>query len=290
MGPEQLRPIADDRGASRSDPVYARPHRMSSTARAERGDERDPELPSKVVDGMATARWSTGRRSRPGEERRTPPATTGSYPVFLRDRSWRSAVKIELSRISCSGSSSRWTCGGTPLGVSPVRSVHYHPPGSVPGEVQGRRRPCPHLGKRWLPIAVPRGPRRTRLRCLGDGRQHLSDPANTWLIPESDRALSLIARQTLPASGPRPMERRRGYAEDHLHLDLGTYCWFPAMRASRRARHEDSTAKLKEAIGRRRITHERKKGPENKSSTSERSRSRPSAWKPSSPSSSTASR
>src|SRR3954465_5087430 len=74
--------------------------------------------------------------------------------------------------------------------IPPVRSVRNNATGGVPGEVQGGRwDDGPHLGERWLPVAVPPFLEERYSARLGNRRQYLSDWRHVPRQPECGRAL-----------------------------------------------------------------------------------------------------
>src|SRR6185503_729100 len=107
--------------------------------------------------------------------RRAPPAAS---PLFLRNPvlGFGHEDRIILQFPALGVHPGGRPRGASPEDIPPVRSVRYHPPGSVPGEVPGGRRdPGPYLGERGLSVAVPSVLEERDTACLGDRREHLSD-------------------------------------------------------------------------------------------------------------------
>jgi len=100
--------------------------------------------------------------------------------------------------------------------------VRYNAFGSVPGEVSGCSRDAgSYLGEWRLSIAFPPFFEERDSTCLGTAA-NIYRIGDTYLDNRSAiERFSLIARQTLPGIWTRPYGTPTGYAEDHLHLDLG---------------------------------------------------------------------
>lgn len=199
---------------------------MSSSARfAENaGMNESPNFPLRVVDGL-TLPPEYRKALRPGEDWKDATGRARQLPRFFYEiPSWDSAMKIELSsnfllwefiQVDVREAPPLRTfpryvpCAITLLAVCLERFreavgtlVHISANG-------GYRSPCHRFSKNATPHAWGTA---ANIYRIGD----------TYLDNRSAiERFSLIARQALPGIWTRPYGTPTGYAEDHLHLDLG---------------------------------------------------------------------
>ena len=183
-----------------------------------------PNFPLRVVDGL-TLPPEYRKALRPGEDWKDATGSARQLPrYFYEIPSWDSAMKIELASNFLLWEFIQVDVREAPPlpDFPPVRSVRYHAPGSVSGAVPGGRgNPGPHLGERGYRSPSHRFSKNATPHAWGTAA-NIYRIGDTYLDNRSAiERFSLIARQTLPGIWTRPYGTPTGYAEDHLHLDLG---------------------------------------------------------------------
>jgi len=164
---------------------------MSSSAlfAGDAGINESPNFPLRVVDGL-TLPPEYRKALRPGEDWNDANGHPWQLPrYFYEVPSWDAAMKIELA-------------------------THFLLWEFI--QVDVREAPPLRTFPRYVPCAI------TLLAvCLERFREAVGI-GDTFLDNRSAiERFSLVARQTLPGIWTRPYGAPTGYAEDHLHLDLG---------------------------------------------------------------------
>ena len=199
---------------------------MSSTVRfAENaGMNEIPNFALRVVDGLALP-LEYRKALRPGEEWKDTTGHPRQLPrYFYEIPSWDSAMKIELSPNFLLWEFIQVDVREAP----PLRTFPRYVPCAITLLAVCLERFREAVGT-LVHISANGGYRSPSHRFSKNATPHAWGTAaniyrigDTWLDSRSAiERFSLIARQTLPGIWTRPYGTPTGYAEDHLHLDLG---------------------------------------------------------------------